>query len=55
MAAEVNTIYRHQAVCLDCGWWGDEVESADAAEQDVLDHDEEHHGMSSPPGATNGE
>jgi hypothetical protein len=43
MSAVVNTIYRHQAVCPDCGWWGEEIESEEAAERDVDEHNTEYH------------
>lgn len=43
MGAEVSTIYRHQAVCVSCGWWGPEVESEDTAGDDAQEHNEENH------------
>lgn len=45
MTAELNTIYRYQAVCADCGWWCDELESEDAAEADVAEHNRENHDL----------
>lgn len=43
MSAEVNTIRRFQAYCLECGWFSDELESESAADEDADDHDDECH------------
>ena len=43
MSADVNTISRHQAYCLECGWFSEELESQDAADRDADEHDEEFH------------
>lgn len=43
MSAEVNTIYRYQAVCLACGWWSQELESEEAVEADAAEHNAEEH------------
>ena len=43
MAADVTTIYRHQAYCHEHSWWSDELESEHAADLAADAHDEEHH------------
>ena len=43
MSAEVNEINRWQAVCIECGFWGGEFESQDAADLEADEHDEECH------------
>lgn len=47
MSAEVTEIHRYQAYCLDCDWWGEQVESDWAAEDEADEHDAEHHGGAS--------
>lgn len=43
MSADVETIRRYQASCPDCGFWGAEHESQEAADEEADLHDHEHH------------
>lgn len=44
MSAIVDTITLYQAVCVGCGWWGEQVESEYTASDDMQEHNEEEHG-----------
>lgn len=43
MSAVIEEIYRYQASCQTCGFWGSEYLNEDSAIAEANEHDAEHH------------
>lgn len=43
MSADVHESRMYQAFCSECGWYGDQYESAGAADEDADEHDADNH------------